>query len=199
MLEKLEIVLFDRADDEAPVRKPLHYQGCGLDNIYLVSGFHHAEKGGVLRSSVENVDDLHVLIALHLCTFRRPLTRREAVFLRKHVGITQAELARRMGIGRNAIQLWERGRNWRRPVQLLLQLTVLASITEHACNMFGTNAQHIQRWEHRLSEMTKWLLEVGEEWPNSMQPPGFIADAVIGNWKLGTPATETPPKNMVMV
>ena len=85
MSQRIEPVVFG-IDGETPVKQPIPYKGCGLDNIYLSSGFEQVELDGETFTKVEDVDCLHELITAQLCDLKRPLTGKEIRFLRKRLG-----------------------------------------------------------------------------------------------------------------
>ena len=90
------------------VRQPLQYLACGLDDVYLVNGFTITESEGEEVISVENIDDLHVAIALKLITSPAKLKPREFRFLRNNMDLTQTDLGERLGVDVQMIGRYER-------------------------------------------------------------------------------------------
>ena len=89
--------------------EPLHYTMCGLDDIYLLNGFTKNETPygkGVIFS---DVDGLHKTIGLSLIMDRKTLIPKELRFLRKEMGLTQADLAQRIGLSDQQVARWEKG------------------------------------------------------------------------------------------
>src|SRR3712207_932895 len=76
--------------------EPLHYTQCGLDDVYLLNGYtiHDTPHGrGV---SVEDVGGLHHAVAKGILRHKAILNGKEIKFLRKLMGFTQADLARKL-------------------------------------------------------------------------------------------------------
>ncbi|EJK82895.1 type II toxin-antitoxin system MqsA family antitoxin [Agrobacterium sp. SHOUNA12C] len=89
----------------------IKYIGCGLDDIYLASGYevHKTPYGeGV---SIRNLDKLHKQIGLHLTKFRKALSGKEIRFLRHQMDLTQSELARFFGCNVQQVARYEKGEN----------------------------------------------------------------------------------------
>ena len=70
----------------------LHYTACGLDNVWLASGFTVKETKYGKGVSIEDVDGLHQLLASNLVEKKGLLTGKEFRFLRVHLGLTQQSL-----------------------------------------------------------------------------------------------------------
>ena len=94
---------------EEAVPAPYHYTACGLDNIYLLSGYalHRTPYGpGV---SVKDADGLHRAIGLSLAERKKVLQPKELKWLRRHLDLTQSELARLLGCDSQTVARWEKG------------------------------------------------------------------------------------------
>jgi len=88
-----------------------HYKGCGLDDVYLKSGY-DIEKtpyGNGVR--VKNLDELHQQIGLYLVKFRKSLSGKEIRFLRHQIDLTQSELARFFGCNVQQVARYEKNEN----------------------------------------------------------------------------------------
>lgn len=97
--------------DHAP-KKPLHYRECGLDDVYLVSGYELVDAGdGTEDLVVQNIDNLHKAIAECLITERKALTGKEFAFLRRYLEMTQPELATELGSTVQNLYRWETGKS----------------------------------------------------------------------------------------
>lgn len=90
------------------VQSPLHYRACGLDNVYLCSGYTREEIAGEMYTSVKDADDLHKAIARHLVLRRKVLSGKEIRFLRKFMGLTQAQLADFLSISDQSVARYEK-------------------------------------------------------------------------------------------
>jgi len=90
-------------------KKPFHYKGCGLDDIYLLSGYkieQTAHGEGVL---IKNISGLHKAIGCFLATQKKTLNAKELRFLRKHMDLTQSELGKLVGLSSQQVARWEKG------------------------------------------------------------------------------------------
>lgn len=88
-----------------------HYKGCGLDDVYLTSGY-EVEKtpyGDGVR--IRNLDSLHTQIGVHLIKCRKTLSGKEIRFLRHQLDLTQSELARFFGCNVQQVARYEKGQN----------------------------------------------------------------------------------------
>ncbi len=85
-----------------------HYTACGLDNVWLESGYriHQTPYGKAI--AVEDVDGLHRLLATTIAQAEGRLSGREFRFLRVQLGLTQAGLGKLLDVSENAVSLWER-------------------------------------------------------------------------------------------
>ncbi len=89
-------------------KKPLHYRECGLDDVYLVSGYDLVPADdGTEDLVVQDIEGLHHAIAECLVTERKMLTGKEFAFLRRHLEMTQPELAIELGATVQSLYRWE--------------------------------------------------------------------------------------------
>jgi DNA-binding transcriptional regulator YiaG len=89
--------------------EPFRYRLCGLNNVFLLNGveFHHGDYGrGV---SIYKAEELHRKIGMHLILRRKALSPKEMRFLRKQMELTQAELARYLGVTSQTVARYEKG------------------------------------------------------------------------------------------
>ncbi|MGB7603212.1 MAG: hypothetical protein WBM24_23115 [Candidatus Sulfotelmatobacter sp.] len=113
-------------------KEPLHYRECGLDDVYLVSGYERIDAGdGTEDLVVQNIDGLHHAIAECLITERKALTGKEFAFLRRHLELTQPALATELGTTVQNIYRWETGKS-RIPgsAETLLRIICLSRIRD---------------------------------------------------------------------
>lgn len=89
--------------------EPLHYRQCGLDDVYLLNGYtiHETPYGDGV--SVEDVEGLHRAIARNIVRHKGLLDAKEIRFLRKMLGFTQADLARKLRCDTQTVARWEKG------------------------------------------------------------------------------------------
>lgn len=122
-----EVVL--RRSDERDAVEPLRYDACGIPGLSLANGFvcEEDEAYGPLVTIVDRAG-LHRAIALSLVGDVADLSPDGVRFLRKHLGLTQAALAERMGVDAQTIANYEKGRGVPGPSARLLRVLVLLDL-----------------------------------------------------------------------
>ena len=101
-----------------------HYQECGLPNIWLVNGYHEIDTPYGKAVSISDVEGLDKAIAHNLIAYKPKFTGREFRFLRKHLELSQAGLARILGNNEQSIALWEKRGNSPKWANNVLRLLV---------------------------------------------------------------------------
>lgn len=96
------------AHTECAEKPPFQYRACGLDNVYLRSGYDQRMLGGQIYTSVQDADDLHKAIAEHLALRRKLLKGQEVRFLRKFLSWTQAQAGDALGISDQSVARYEK-------------------------------------------------------------------------------------------
>ena len=86
----------------------LHYDGCGLRNIWLRNGYSGRNTPYGKAVSIQNVEGLHRTIALHLIKTKPSLSGAEFRFIRKELDLSQARLGQMFGYSSQAIAIWEK-------------------------------------------------------------------------------------------
>jgi|CXWL01.1.fsa_nt_gi DNA-binding transcriptional regulator YiaG len=124
---------FRRRDEQD--KPPYHYTECGLDDIYLRSGYviQSTPEGDFV--SVKDAEELLKAIGIHLVTAKKELTGRELRFLRKHMDETQAELADLLRVSDQTVARWEKGEgeggDIPGPADFLIRMLFLEHIGAH--------------------------------------------------------------------
>lgn len=90
-------------------KAPLHYTECGLDDVYLVSGYEVDNTRYGEGLSVKNVDQLHKAIGLYLASQKKALSGKELRFLRKQMDLTQSDLGKLLNLSSQQVARWEKG------------------------------------------------------------------------------------------
>lgn len=104
-------------------REPYHYRASGLDNVYLLNGFELSETKYGPTVTIHDVEGLHRAIATRLIEEQRPLSPREFRFLRKHMNLTQEDLAGRLGVDVQTVARYEKEQTAiPRPSDLVLRI-----------------------------------------------------------------------------
>ena len=85
-----------------------HYLESGLPNVHLRSiPARKCTACGALRIAIPAIESLHRAIALALLKKQTRLTGREVRFLRKYIGLSGVDFARRIGATPEAVSRWE--------------------------------------------------------------------------------------------
>jgi putative transcriptional regulator len=90
-------------------KEPLHYTACGLDDIYLKSGYEIVKTPHGEGVAIKKLDELHLAIGCNLAERKKLLSAKELRFLRKHMDLTQSELGKLLGLTSQQVARWEKG------------------------------------------------------------------------------------------
>lgn len=146
----------------SPTCEPLHYTACGLDNVYLASGYQVREIGGERYVSVRDAEDLHKAIAGYLIRQKKVLAGKEIRFLRKHLELTQRELANWLGVSDQSVARYEKEQTaLEGPTDGLFRLLVAAQVFG-AVNV-REELEHIREADDATSD-TVTLQRDDDEW-----------------------------------
>ena len=96
--------------NDAP-KKLLHYTACGLDDVYLRSGYEIEQTPYGEGLSIKNLDELHRAIGAHLINKKKLLSGKEVRFLRHQMDLTQSELAALLGCDSQQVARYEKAEN----------------------------------------------------------------------------------------
>jgi DNA-binding transcriptional regulator YiaG len=102
-----EAMRFTHLDYDA--REPIHYTACGLENVYLASGYQERVVDGETYLSVTDVEDLHEAIAVALTRQRKVLSGPEIRFIRKYLDLTQRGLGELLAVSDQSVARYEKG------------------------------------------------------------------------------------------
>lgn len=97
------------ADED--IKEPVKYIGCGLDDIWLASGYELDTIDGDPVITVRNLDGLLAAIGRSLVKRKKLLSGKEIRFLRQQMDLTQSRLARLVGCDAQQIARYEKGQN----------------------------------------------------------------------------------------
>jgi DNA-binding transcriptional regulator YiaG len=95
----------------------LLYTACGLDNVYLLNGYHVVEtkRGRMIR--IDDQQGLHRAIGEYLVRQKRSLVGKELRFLRHQLGLSQPALATLLGESEQSVARREKRRKgWKKPI-----------------------------------------------------------------------------------
>lgn len=90
-------------------QEPFHYTASGLPDVWLLNGFHREETPDGPAVRIEDADGLHNALARAIATAKKPFAPAELRFLRKLLGLSQAAVARLLGITDQTVARWEKG------------------------------------------------------------------------------------------
>ncbi|WP_421704819.1 helix-turn-helix domain-containing protein [Aliiroseovarius sp.] len=90
-------------------QEPYVYRISGLDDVVLLNGFSREATDYGEGVAIENVDNLHRAIALHIVSTKKALNPREFRFLRREMEMTQNELSSALGVDGQTVARYEKG------------------------------------------------------------------------------------------
>ncbi|GLK54535.1 DNA-binding transcriptional regulator YiaG [Methylopila capsulata] len=134
---------------EQRAQVPYHYRECGLDNVWLENGFTREIYEGEEYVSVHDVDGLWKAIGLSLVSDKKTLSPKEIFFLRRHMKLTQSELATRLRVDDQTVARWEKGKvKLPGPADLALRAAFLGS---EICQPEGRDI--LVQWEETVRRL----------------------------------------------
>lgn len=95
----------------AKAKKRYRYRESGLDNVWLVNGFHARTTSYGAAIAIEDVEGLYNAIARSLVEKAGTLGGKEIRFLRKHLGLSQRTLGAVLGSNEETVSNWERDKS----------------------------------------------------------------------------------------
>lgn len=108
--------------------EPYHYAESGLDNIFLLNGVSETMTDYGPMVHIENINGLHRAIGLHIVEKEEPMSGPEFRFLRKQMGLNQAELAKDLAVSDQTIANYEKGNTRLGPADALMRACYLLSV-----------------------------------------------------------------------
>jgi DNA-binding transcriptional regulator YiaG len=87
-----------------------HYKESGLRNVWLVNGYEIESSPYGKTVSIQNISELHRMIAMRLLMKPTRLSGSEIRFLRKEMELSQQSLSQLFGVSAQSVALWEKGR-----------------------------------------------------------------------------------------
>jgi transcriptional regulator with XRE-family HTH domain len=108
--------------------QPYTYREIGLGNIVLLNGVSTTQTSYGPMTHIESIHGLHRAIGLGIAEKSEPMSGAEFRFLRKQLGLTQAELATRMHVTDQTIANYEKGKTGLGPADPFLRALYLVHI-----------------------------------------------------------------------
>lgn len=93
------------------VKEPFNYRGCGLDDVYLISGYDKEETNYGCAVRIRDIEKLHEAIGKFLISGKKVLSGKELRFLRLQMKLTQSNLARILGCNTQQVARYENEKN----------------------------------------------------------------------------------------
>lgn len=137
----------EKCKKEVKTGKLYHYTECGLSNVYLENGFNVLKTPYGDAVSVDNVHELHKVVAQYLITNKQKLSGEEFRFLRIELDMSQKKLGFLMGVSDQTIASWEKDKI---EIQAYGDIFIRVIYRE----FFGGNADMIRLVEH-LKELDR--------------------------------------------
>lgn len=100
------------------------YSACGLENVFLKNGYTFKETAHGKVVTIDDMDGLHLAIALDLLAQQSVLLGKQFRFLRNEQGLTQAEMGALLGVDAQTVAAWEKKRD--EPVQKAVDIAARA-------------------------------------------------------------------------
>lgn len=142
----------------------LHFTACGLDNVYLVNGFHYGRTGnGEEVVVIQDLDGLHSAIALAIAESSSALDAKTFKYLRKHLDMAQRQIGDLLGMSEDTVSLWERARQ---PVPKSADI-ILRTMVKEKCSGNAELMRLIERYnelDRDEHEQTLRLQLEQDEW-----------------------------------
>ena len=88
--------------------EPFHFTACGLDDVFLGSGYDIVDTPEGRGVRIRNLDGLHCAIGEYLAAHKKTLHGKELHYLRKHMDLTQEELGKLIGLSSQQVARWEK-------------------------------------------------------------------------------------------
>ena len=150
---------------DSAICEPLQYTWCGLDDVFLLSGYERVPGEDGEDIIIQDIDGLHKAIGLTMVSQKKVLNGRDIRFLRKQMDLTQNELGYLMGTTDQTVARWEKGEcEIPGPADMLLRFVYLSHI-KHKVNM----REFIEDLRQRDAPMSDKMLftETAEGWKNA--------------------------------
>lgn len=138
------------------------YTECGLDSVWLASGFRREQTPYGETVIVENEAALEQAIAKHLIGHKRQLSGNEFRFLRNIMGLTQTALGEKLGKKLLTVSRWEGGETpipaWADRIMRQLCLEYLGQRPRFA-DLIETTPKlpDAPTFEFEYSDATRWV------------------------------------------
>jgi putative transcriptional regulator len=143
---------------------PYHLKGIGLPNVFLLNGVtmeDDADYGPLV--TIEQIHNLHRVLGLSIVRQPQQLNGEEMRFLRKQIGLTQVQLATKLGVSQQTVANYEKGKTEKGPADIALRFIYLAHVSPNAdladdCRQIAAELAEVSEQSHT----TKTRLRAGQ-------------------------------------
>jgi putative transcriptional regulator len=108
--------------------EPYRYRASGLDYVFLLNGVTVQDTPYGAMVTIDNVHALHRAIGLRIVESAAPIVGAEFRFLRKHMGLSQRELASLMRTSDQTVANYEKRRTEPGPADAFMRIAYLLHI-----------------------------------------------------------------------
>jgi len=137
---------------EAIKDQPLHYTGCGLDDVYLMNGYEVEEDEYGRTVSVKDLSGLRKAIAESLARKRKFLKGKELRFVRIEMDLTQSELGRLIGYSDQQVARWEKDQSQiPAPANKMIRLLLREHLGNNGMSVREV-LEHLDRLDNTISD-----------------------------------------------
>lgn len=140
--------------------KVYHYTECGLDNVYLDSGFQYVEDPDGRCVAFQDIDGLHQAIGDALVNHKENLTGKEVRFLRTEMLMSQVKLAKLLQVSEQAVHRWENGKSaLPKPAEQLIRLLYREHINDKSKLSIRAGLEHDANLEDAIDDAERLMLQ----------------------------------------
>lgn len=107
---------------------PYHYLASGLDTIFLLNGVTEKKTAYGPMLHIVNINGLHHAIGLHIVEKTEPMEGPEFRFLRKQMRLSQAKVAKHIGVTDQTVANYEKGKTGLGPAEAWMRTHYLLYI-----------------------------------------------------------------------
>ena len=148
--------------------EPYAYREVGLGNIILLNGVTTTHTPYGPMTHIESIHGLHRAIGLAIAETSAPMSGAEFRFLRKQLGLTQAELAARMHVTDQTIANYEKGKTGLGPADPFMRALYLVHILPDRTRVevLKPMVEQASRKKKKLPALSR--SQVGDGWQQSL-------------------------------
>lgn len=140
-----------------------HYTECGLDNVYLVSGFDFVSDGREKEVVIQDLEGLHKAIGRYLLG-KADLSGKEIRFLRHEMSMSQVTLADLLRVSEQAVARWEKGKTEvPKPAESIIRALYQQFVTAKPIDDVRRSLKRIADLEHAADRHDRKVLRMRKD------------------------------------